>query len=94
MNPETATPNPETEQRSFFCGEGWIAGILAFLFFTAYTFCVAIVPIRADNDCWWHVKTGQYIHEHGIPKYDVFAYTAADHVWNNHEWLSQVGFYR
>ncbi len=93
MNLETTTSNPGTERRSFLRGEGWIAGLVAFLFFSAYVLSVAIVPIRSDNDCWWHVKTGQYIHEHGIPKNDVFAYTAADHVWNNHEWLSQLGFY-
>ncbi|MCC6546252.1 hypothetical protein IT570_03700 [Candidatus Sumerlaeota bacterium] len=93
MNPKATTPKPETEPPSFRRGSGWIAGVLAFAFFTGYLFCIAVVPIRSDNDCWWHVKTGQYISEHGIPKHDVFAYTAADHVWNNHEWLSQLGFY-
>ncbi len=51
---------------------------------------VAFVPIRADNDCWWHVKTGLYILDHGLPEHDIFSYTASDHKWDNHEWLTQV----
>lgn len=55
---------------------------------------VAFVPIRSDNDCWWHVKTGKYISENGIPRSDVFAFTAEDHSWDNHEWLMQVIYWQ
>jgi hypothetical protein len=54
---------------------------------------VTFKPIRADNDCWWHVKTGKYIAENGIPETDVFSFTASDHRWDNHEWLSQVAMW-
>lgn len=70
-----------------------LAHALALLFLIVYTLHIAVVPIRSDNDCWWHVKTGQYIVEHGLPTHDVFSHTAADHEWHNHEWLAQVGYY-
>lgn len=70
-------------------GQERLIGLLAALLLTLLAFSVALVPIRADNDCWWHVKTGQYIAQHGLPTHDVFSYTAADHEWHNHEWLTQ-----
>ncbi len=60
----------------------------------ALAWSVAFVPIRADNDCWWHVKTGKYISEHGIPSHDVFSFTAEDHKWDNHEWLTEVAMWQ
>jgi hypothetical protein len=92
MSPTNPEP-PAGATGGFLAGRGVPAAALAFLLFTLYLFSVALVPIRADNDCWWHVKTGQYIVQHGIPSHDVLAYTAADHPWHNHEWLSQVLFY-
>lgn len=44
-----------------------------------------------DPDLWWHLKTGQYIVQtRSIPHHDVFSYTATDHEWITHEWLTQV----
>src|SRR5262245_23781241 len=43
-----------------------------------------------DPDMWWHLRTGQLICEHGIPRHDVFSFTATDHTWITHEWLSEV----
>lgn len=63
--------------------------VLLWLVLLALAWSVAFTPIRADNDCWWHVKTGTYIADHGIPKHDVFSFTAEDHEWANHEWLTQ-----
>ena len=46
----------------------------------------------ADPDFWWHLATGRYIVEtRSIPHHDVFSYTATDHKWITHEWLTQVG---
>lgn len=61
--------------------------------FLAVSLSVTIVPIRADNDCWWHVKTGQYIVRHGLPTHDVMSHAAERYEWHNHEWLAQIGFY-
>jgi len=54
------------------------------------------VPERADNDVWWHLKTGQMVVEGRwrLPERDIFTYTAADVPWHNHEWLAQVLFYK
>jgi hypothetical protein len=58
-----------------------------------------------DTDFWWHLKTGQYIVEHGsLPFPDPFAYTTSAvprypgeaqvrHFNLTHEWLSQVLMY-
>ncbi len=70
-----------------------LAHALAVLFLFAYALHIAVVPIRSDNDCWWHVKTGQYIVQNGLPEHDVFSHTAQDHEWHNHEWLAQAGYY-
>lgn len=73
---------------------GNIAGLVVCLLLVVYTLSTALVPIRADNDCWWHVKTGWYIANHGLPTHDVFSYTAADQEWHNHEWLAQLIMYQ
>lgn len=45
-----------------------------------------------DPDLWWHLATGRYIVQtRSIPHHDVFSYTATDHKWITHEWLTQVG---
>lgn len=77
---------------AFVSGKSFPAFIFSFLIFTLYTFSITLVPIRSDNDCWWHVKTGQYLLENGLPKTDVFSYTASDIEWHNHEWLTQMAF--
>jgi hypothetical protein len=47
-----------------------------------------------DPDLWWHLKTGEYVIENGIPSTDPdFSYTAGDNEWFMHEWLSEVLMY-
>jgi hypothetical protein len=46
-----------------------------------------------DNDFWWHLRTGQYIFESGIPRHDPFSWTAAGQPWVMHEWLSEAIIY-
>jgi hypothetical protein len=49
------------------------------------------IPIT-DQDLWWHLATGQHIVQtHSIPHHDIFSYTATDHKWITHEWLTEVG---
>ena len=63
---------------------------------------VALLAMSArevvDPDFWWHLATGRYIVDtRSIPRHDVFSYTATDHQWVTHEWLTQVamiGLYR
>jgi hypothetical protein len=46
-----------------------------------------------DNDFWWHLRTGQFIFESGIPRHDPFSWTAAGKPWVMHEWLSEAIIY-
>ncbi|MES2437168.1 MAG: hypothetical protein V4519_04105 [Patescibacteria group bacterium] len=54
---------------------------LAFFIVCAYSY---------DPDLGWHIKSGQYIVENGIPTYDIFSYSASSFEWINHEWLYSV----
>lgn len=58
--------------------------VLVFALFSLWS------SITLDPDFGWHLRSGQYFIEHGIPKYDVFTYTATDFHWVNHEWLSDI----
>ncbi len=62
------------------------------LFVTLFLFSLFAISVRetTDPDMWWHLRTGEYILQAGIPQQDVFSYTAIDHPWTTHEWLSQV----
>lgn len=47
-----------------------------------------------DPDYFWHLKTGQYLVEHGaLPAGDIFSYTQAGKPWVLHEWLFEVLLY-
>jgi hypothetical protein len=43
-----------------------------------------------DPDMWWHLRTGEYILQNGIPQKDIFSFTVQHHEWITHEWLSQL----
>lgn len=48
----------------------------------------------SDPDLWWHLKTGEIIwNTHSIPRVDVFSFTANNHPYTPHEWLSQLTIY-
>lgn len=47
-----------------------------------------------DPDYFWHLRTGQYVIEHGaLPSSDIFSYTHAGKPWFLHEWLFEVVLY-
>jgi hypothetical protein len=47
-----------------------------------------------DPDLWWHLKTGEYIAQHGsVPHADPFSYTRAGQPWVAHEWLTDLLLY-
>jgi hypothetical protein len=44
-----------------------------------------------DPDFWWHLRVGRWMLENGrLPDHDLFTYTATNHVWIDHEYLSEV----
>src|SRR4051794_33597837 len=47
----------------------------------------------ADPDLWGHVRYGEMILDgHGLPRADIFSYTAAGAPFYDHEWLSDLVF--
>ncbi|MEP7105215.1 MAG: hypothetical protein ABI838_05160, partial [Chloroflexota bacterium] len=51
----------------------------------------AFTSIQADPDFWWHLRIGQWMLANGLPRHDIFTYTVADHVWTDHEYLTEIG---
>jgi hypothetical protein len=53
-----------------------------------------IVRRVGDPDYWWHIRTAQWIVDnHALPSHDLYTYTVMDHVWTDHEYLSQLLLY-
>ncbi len=53
---------------------------------------LAVMAVRTtlDPDLWWHLRTGEWILGRGLPREDVFSFTADGREWITHEWLSQI----
>lgn len=62
----------------------WLAILLCFLLF----FVVSYYSI--DPDFGWHLQAGAHYLKMGIPRVDIFTYTAANFPWINHEWLNDT----
>lgn len=80
-------PSPTNRYRHAIAALGFA---LAFSVVFAFSF----TPLRSSHDEWWHLKTGQYLSEHGLPENDVFAYTSTSVPWHNHEWLTQLAMWK
>ncbi|MBI3865479.1 MAG: hypothetical protein HY290_26695 [Planctomycetia bacterium] len=56
----------------------------------AWTFLTLCYPLR-DTDFWWHLKTGEWILEHGAPpQVDVYTFTDFDKPWIDLHWGFQL----
>jgi hypothetical protein len=44
----------------------------------------------SDNSFFWHLRTGEYILDHGIPHHDIYSYTAPGVHWVAQSWLAEV----
>jgi len=54
---------------------------------------ICIGPVQ-DPDFWWHVRIGQWMVDHGrLPSTDIFTYTVPNHVWTDHEYLTEVAMW-
>lgn len=61
------------------------------LFLATVFLSVSIICfISLDPDFGWHLASGQYFLNNGLPNYDIFTYTASDFPWVNHEWLNDI----
>lgn len=52
-------------------------------------FCLGLAS-TLDPDLGWHLKTGKWIAQNGIPFADPFSYTVPGKSWVAHEWLSEL----
>jgi hypothetical protein len=46
----------------------------------------------SDNSFFWHLRTGQYMLDHGVPHGDVFSYTAPGIHWVAQSWLAELAY--
>jgi len=61
-----------------------------FVFVFALSLFTLVVRVTIDTDMWWHLGTGDWILERGIPHGDVFSFTVPGREWITHEWLTQI----
>jgi hypothetical protein len=48
--------------------------------------------LLGDGDTGWHIRTGEYILDHGVPAHDLFSFSRAGQPWFAWEWLSEAIF--
>ena len=58
-----------------------------------YIFFLYTSYYTRDPDYGWHLRAGEFFARFGIPKTDIFTFTAAGFPWINHEWLNDVMVY-
>src|SRR5215468_11924094 len=51
-----------------------------------------VKTLLGDCDTGWHIRTGEWILQHGIPTRDVFSFSKPGAPWFAWEWLSEVFF--
>ncbi len=65
--------------------------VIAILFLAVFAMAARV---SADTDTWWHLRTGQWIVEHGtVPQTDPFSHTRAGADWRIPGWIVQVPLY-
>jgi hypothetical protein len=45
-----------------------------------------------DNSFLWHLRTGHHILEHGVPRHDVFSFSAPGVKWIAQSWLAEAAY--
>src|SRR6185295_13321159 len=89
--PSVAPPTPSmpaaAPARVHGSGLGWIFTA----FFGVFGWAIGLAKLT-DNSFFWHLKTGEYILDHGIPHHDVFSYTAPGTKWVAQSWLAEVTY--
>src|SRR3954470_1245634 len=68
-------------------GLGWVFTA----FFGVFGWATGLVKL-SDNSFFWHLRTGEYILDQGIPHHDVFSYTAPGTKWIAQSWLAEVPY--
>lgn len=52
---------------------------------------VGIRPL-SDNSFFWHLRTGRYMLDHGVPRGDLFSYTTPGIHWVAQSWLAELAY--
>jgi len=85
--PTTATEAAEPALRRRRGGLG-----LSSLFgacFALFAWAIQLRPLQ-DNSFLWHLTTGHWILDHGIPRHDIFSFSAPKAPWVVQSWLAEV----
>jgi hypothetical protein len=85
--PSAPAVAPATPAAPHGSGLGWIFTA----FFGVFGWAIGLAKL-SDNSFFWHLKTGEYILDHGIPHHDVFSYTAPGTKWVAQSWLAEVTY--
>jgi hypothetical protein len=83
----TTTAEPAAPAPAHGSGLGWVFTA----FFGVFGWAIGLAKLT-DNSFFWHLKTGEYILDHGIPHHDVFSYTAPGTKWVAQSWLAEVTY--
>jgi hypothetical protein len=84
QRPNSGVPQPEVTSARLF---------MLFLLYST-PLIQATRPV-VDNDVWWHLRTGQWILQHGaVPSVDPFSSFGHDKPWVAYSWLFEVLIYR
>ncbi len=83
--PDAAAPT--TPAPASGSGLGWVFTA----FFGVFGWATGLAKLT-DNSFFWHLRTGEYILDHGIPHHDVFSYTAPGTKWVAQSWLAEVTY--
>ena len=85
--PPPSAPLASCGRSSRGSGLGWIFTA----FFGVFGWAIGLAKLT-DNSFFWHLRTGEYILDHGIPHHDVFSYTAPGTKWVAQSWLAEATY--
>src|SRR5690348_10121519 len=89
--PPSIAPPPSARARVRTSRHGSGLGWIFTAFFGVFGWAIGLAKL-SDNSFFWHLKTGEYILDHGIPHHDVFSYTAPGTKWVAQSWLAEVTY--
>src|SRR5262245_43693614 len=69
----------------------WGLGAVFSAVFALFGWAVGVSGL-SDNSFFWHLRTGEYILDHGIPHHDVFSFTAPGTKWVAQSWLAELTY--
>ncbi len=91
MNPSASAPVAVPEETQPLRRIQWAqALVLVALYSFPAILCLHAMPV-ADPDVWWHLRTGQWILQHGaVPRTEPFTSFAAGKPWVAYSWLFEL----